>query len=81
VPPPPRFRRRVANNFIIANVLVASLRRKNCNRLHIQTLPPLTSTTIFAAAAASTTIAVAVFAGRLVVMLFSRNFSVYEAPV
>jgi hypothetical protein len=71
-----RFCRRVANNFIIANVLVASLRRNNHNPLHIQTLLPLPTTTISIAAAAGTTIAIALLAGRLVVILFSRNFSV-----
>jgi hypothetical protein len=39
------------------------------------------TTTISTAAAAGTTIADAVLAGRLVVMLFSRNFSICIAAV
>jgi hypothetical protein len=74
LPPPPRFCHRVANNSIIAIMLVASLRHNDCDHLHIQILLPLLTTTISAAAAAGTTIAVAILAGRLVVMLFSHNF-------
>jgi hypothetical protein len=55
-------------------VLVASLRCNDHDCLHIQTLLPLLTTTISAAAAAGTTIADAVLASRLVVMLFSRIF-------
>jgi hypothetical protein len=60
---------------------VASLRHDNRNDLPIQTLSLIPTTTISAAAAARTTIAVAVLAGRLVVMLFSCNFSVCVAAV
>jgi hypothetical protein len=81
LPPPLRFYRRIANNFIIANVLVALLHRNKRNRLHIQVLLLLLTTTISAAAAAGTTISIAVLAGRLVVMLFSCNFSICIAAV
>jgi hypothetical protein len=54
---------------------VASLHCNVCNCLPIQTLLQLPTTAISAAAAASTTIAIAILAGRLVVMLLSRNFS------
>ncbi len=69
--PPPRFHSRIANNFMIANLLVVSLCCNNPDRLHIQTLLPLLTTTTSTATAAGTTIAVAILAGRLVVMLFS----------
>jgi hypothetical protein len=62
---------------IIANLLVPSLCRYDFDRLHNHNLLPLPTTNISAAAAAAdTTIASAVLAGRLVVMLFSCNFSV-----
>jgi hypothetical protein len=51
--------------------LVASLHCNNCDHLPIQTLLWLPTTTISNIAAASTTIAIAILAGRLVVMLFS----------
>jgi hypothetical protein len=56
--------------------LVVSFHRNNCNRLPFQNLLSLPTTTIFAAAAAAhTTITVAVLAGRLVVMCHSAmNF-------
>jgi hypothetical protein len=60
---------------------MASLRHDNCKHLPIQTLLPLPTTIISAAAAAGTTIAVAVLAGRLFVMSFSRNFSACSAAV
>jgi hypothetical protein len=61
--------------------LVASLRCNYHNHLPVQTLLLLSITTISAAAAASTTIAVPIFAGRLIVMLFSHNCFVCIATV
>jgi hypothetical protein len=61
--------------------LVVAIHRNYHERLPIQTLLLLPTTTISTVAAAGTTIAVAVLAGRLVVMSFSHDFSVCLAVV